>query len=116
MSKSPYTKSQMGLQYSQNNGAVSEFAAMQGHLLTDGNQSITGKSQHSNGTSQSNAEMNEQHQYKKTLHTNMTQRVLHKQKEREMLQIQKYSQSSTIDKNFGFMGNHGSHQISSRGN
>jgi hypothetical protein len=60
INKSPYAKSQIGLQYSQNKtGAVSEFAAMQGHLLTDGNQSMTGKSQHSNGTSQSNAEMNE---------------------------------------------------------
>jgi hypothetical protein len=79
MQKSPYTKSQIGLSY--NKGAVSEFAAMQGHLLTDGNQSVTGKSVHSNGTSQSNAELNEQQQYKRTLHTNMTQRVLHQQRE-----------------------------------
>ena len=62
----------MGLQYSQNKGPVSEFGAMQGHLLTDGNQSMTGKSQHSNGTSQSNKEMKEQFHYKRTLHTNMT--------------------------------------------
>ena len=38
LNKSPYAKSHMGLQYSQNKGAaVSEFGAMQGHLLTDGN-------------------------------------------------------------------------------
>ena len=69
-----------------------EFGVLQGpgHTYTEGNQSVAGQSHNSAGNQshQSNIELREQFLYKRQLHTNMTQRVLHQQQLRDSQQKQ----------------------------